>query len=51
MNVRERHDAQYFITFIDDFTRFSHVYLISHKFEALDYFKSYSTLVDNQLNT
>ena len=51
MNIRERHGAQYFITFIDDFTRFSHVYLISHIYEALDCFKSYSALVENQLNT
>ena len=47
MNVRTRHATQYFITFIDDFTRFGHVYLISHKFEALDCFKRYSTLVEN----
>ena len=51
MNIRARHEAQYFITFIDDFTRFSHVYLISYRYEALDCFKSYSALVENQLNT
>ena len=39
MNVRARHGAQYFIIFIDDFTRFDHVYLISHRYEALDYLK------------
>ena len=50
MNVKARHEAQYFITFIDYFTRFSHVYLISHKSEALDCFKGYSKLVENQLN-
>ena len=36
INARARHGANYFITFIDDFTRFDHVYLISHKSEALD---------------
>ena len=51
MNIRARHGAQYFITFIDDFTRFGHVYLISHRYEALDCFKSYSALVENKLNT
>ena len=51
MNVRARHGAQYFITFIDDFTLFGHVYLISHRSEALDCFKRYSTLIENQLNT
>ena len=51
MNIRARHGAQYFITFIYDFTRFGHVYLISHRYKALDCFKSYSALVENQLNT
>ena len=50
MNVRARHGAHYFITFIDDFTRYDHVYLISHKYEALECFKRYSRLVENQLN-
>ena len=38
MNVRTKHGAKYFITFIDDFIRFDHVYLISHKSESLDCF-------------
>ena len=50
MNVRARHGANYFITFIDDFTRFGHVYLISHKFEALDCFTQFTRLVKNQLS-
>ena len=49
LNVRTRHGKSYFITFIDDFTRFGHVYLISHKHEALDCFKRYMSLVENQL--
>ena len=51
MNVKARHEAQYLITFIYDFTRFGHIYLNSHIFEALDCFKIYSILVENQLNT
>ena len=51
MDIRARHGAQYFITFIDYFTRFGHVYFISHRYEALDCFESYSALVENQLNT
>ena len=51
MNVRARHGANYFITFIDDFTCFGHFYLISHKFEALDCFTQFIGLVENQLNT
>ena len=48
MNVRARHGGSYFI--IDDFTRYGHVYLISHKSEALDYFRRYMILVENQLD-
>ena len=51
MNVRARYGANYFITFIDDFTRFGHVYLISHKSEALDCFTKFTRLVENQLST
>ena len=40
----------YFITFIDDFTRYGHVYLIFHKSEVLDCFRRYIDLVENQLD-
>ena len=40
----------YFITFINDYTRYDHVYLISHKSEALDCFRRYMRLVENQLD-
>ena len=48
---RARHSANYFITFIDDFTRFGHVYLISHKSKVLDCFTQFTRLVENQLST
>ena len=51
MNVRTRHGAKYFITYIDDFTYFGHVYLISHKFEVLDCLTQFTILVENKLNT
>ena len=50
LNVKTRHGKSYFITFIDDFTRFGHIYLISHKYEAISCFKSYMSLVENQLD-
>lgn len=50
MNVRARHGASYFITFIDDFTRYSYVYLISHKSEALKCFRRYLNMVENQID-
>ena len=49
MSVRARHEASYFITFIDNFTRYDRIYLIAHKSEALDYFKKYVTEIKNQL--
>jgi len=48
--LQTRHGASYFITFIDDFTRFEHIYLISHKSEAMRCFKNYVNLVENQLD-
>jgi hypothetical protein len=51
MNVRARYGGNYFIIFIDDFTRFGHVYLISYKFEALDCFIRYTNLVENKQST
>ena len=41
---------KYFISFIDDFSRYSYVYLIREKYEALDVFKIYKVVVENQLN-
>ena len=40
---------RYFITFIDDSTRFCYVYLLKTKDEALHYFKAYKAEVENQL--
>ena len=50
MNVRAKHGGFYFITFIDDYTRYGHVYLISHESKALDCFRRYMRLVENQLD-
>ena len=40
---------RYFMTFIDDCTRFCHVYLLKSKDEALHYFKIYKAEVENLL--
>jgi hypothetical protein len=40
---------QYFITFIDDSTRFCYVYLLKSKDKSLHYFKTYKAEVENQL--
>jgi len=51
MNVSARHVGNYSIIYIDDFTWFDHVYLISHKSEALNCFIRYTNLVENKLST
>jgi len=48
MSVREWHGATYFIIFIDDYTRYDHIFLIFQKSEALDCFRRYLSLVENQ---
>ena len=50
MNGELNKDAKrYFMTFIDDCTRFCYVYLLKTKDEALHYFKVYKAEVENQL--
>ena len=48
MNKRARHGASYFLTLIDDYSRYSYVYLLSHHHEALDCFKRFVAEVDNK---
>jgi transposase InsO family protein len=42
-------EKRYFMTLIDDATRFCYIYLLRTKDEALDYFKIYKAEVENQL--
>jgi len=46
-----RGGKNYFVTFIDDFSRYAKVYLIKHKDEACDMFLTYKAKVENHLNT
>lgn len=41
---------RYFLTFIDDFSRFTYVYLIRRKSEVIEKFQEYKKLVENQTN-
>ena len=43
MTVKAHHGAFYFLTFIDDYSRYGYVYLLSHRYKALDVFKCYVT--------
>nr|KAJ0213750.1 hypothetical protein LSAT_V11C400160130 [Lactuca sativa] len=41
---------QYFISFIDDYSRYGYLYLIHEKSQSLEVFKSFKLEVENQLN-
>jgi hypothetical protein len=43
-------DTHFFISFIDDYTRYSYIFLIKEKMQALDMFKSFKTEVELRLN-
>ncbi|GJY89378.1 retrotransposon protein, putative, ty1-copia subclass [Tanacetum coccineum] len=45
-----REGANYFITFTDDFSRYSFVYLMKHKHEVFETFKVFQNEVKNQLD-
>ena len=47
--MQTRDGKKYFITFIDDCTRYCQVYLLSGKDEAFEIFKQYRDEVENQL--
>ena len=46
--VLTRGGKRYFITFIDDCSKFTYVYLLSNKDEAFECFKRYKAEVENQ---
>ena len=48
--ILTKRDKRYFITFIDDFSRFTYVYLMRNKDESFDMYKCYETKVENQKN-
>ena len=45
INVKARHGAFCFLTFIDYYSRYGYVYLLSHHYEALDVFKRFEAEV------
>ena len=49
MNVKVRGGYEYFISFIDDYSRYGHIYLIHHKSNSLEKFKEYKAEVENEL--
>ena len=47
MSVNSLGGSQYFVTFIDDYSRYTHVYFIKHKHEVLDKFKEFVNFTTN----
>ena len=48
--ILTRGGKRYFITFIDDYSRYTYVYLLKQKDEAFGAFKIFKAEVENQLN-
>lgn len=48
--VQTRGGNKYFITFIDDCTRYCYVYLLKSKDKAIEVFRHYKLEVENQLS-
>ncbi|KAA0040688.1 gag/pol protein [Cucumis melo var. makuwa] len=51
MNVKARGGYEYFISFIDDYSRYGHVYLIQNKSDSFEKFKEYKAKVENESET
>ena len=49
LNVQAIGGFSYFITFIDDHSRYSHIYLMKHKSEAPERFKEFRSEVKKQV--
>ena len=43
MNIQARGGFEYFITFIDDYSRYRYIYLMSRKSECLEKFRVFKT--------
>ncbi|KAA0061307.1 gag/pol protein [Cucumis melo var. makuwa] len=49
INVKARGGYEYFISFIYDYSRYDHVYLIHNKSDSFEKFKEYKAEVENEL--
>jgi transposase InsO family protein len=50
MSVATRNGYRYFVTFIDDLSRYGYVYLMKHKSKTFEKFKEFQKEVKNQLD-
>ena len=49
LNIKTHRGMLYFVTFIDDFSRYGHTYLMHKKYEVFKKFQEYKKEVENQL--
>ena len=49
MNVQARGGYEYFVTFIDDYSRYGYIYLLRRKSECFDKFKEYKAETEKRL--
>ena len=47
MSTSARGGYEFFITFIDDYSRYGYIYLMRHKSEAFEKFKEFKAKVEN----
>ena len=50
MSIEARHEYHYFLTFIDDLSRYGYIYLMKHKSEIVERFKEFQSEVENLHN-
>ena len=50
MTIQARGGFEYFITFIDDYSRYGYLYLMRRKSEAFEKFKEYRAKTEKRLN-
>jgi hypothetical protein len=49
MRITSHGGVRYFLTFINDFSRKTHVYFLEAKGETFEKFKQYKALVENEI--
>ena len=49
MPTTSMNGSRYFLTFIDDYSRYCWIYFLKHKFEVFENFKVFKGLVENTL--
>ena len=49
MSIQARGGFEYFVSFIDDYSRYGYIYLMCRKFECFDKFKEYKADAEKRL--